>query len=137
MHSSIVISVSVNAKWRMHKAYARPSPPFAPGNFGLFVVATAKLTGTHAPRRLPGYPLSMRGSAKKPNHKHVAELPGFPALRAKLVWTTPLTIAIRNRAGRIAREYARVGNDKWTFAKSFRQNMALMFASEQKRWYEV
>ena len=103
----------------MHKARARRSPPFARGNSALFVVATEKLTGTHALRQARVYPSSMRGNAKNPNHKHAVELPGFDVQRAKLVWITLLTIATRRRAGRIVLEYAKASRGKLDLVKSF------------------
>lgn len=107
MHNSIVISARVNARCRTHKARARPSPPFAPGNSGLFVVAMAKLTGMHAPQRRLEYPSSMRVNARSLNHKHAEELQEFNVPTAQLVWTTLMTIVTPNAAVRIARESAK------------------------------
>jgi hypothetical protein len=109
MQTSIV-TLGPNARCRMRKVNASPSPPFVRKSSSLFAGVTARHTATHALQQLPVFPSNMKGSARSPGRKPAAELPVSPALKARPVWMIPRMIAIPHGAVRIARESARVKN---------------------------
>ena len=105
--NSIAILVSENARSRTRKASAKPSPIFARESSVLFVAATARLTGMSAPQLRRECQSSMKGNARNPKSRHAAELPEFPAPKARPAWITRKTIAIPSAVEQIARGFAR------------------------------